>query len=59
MVIILCCSFLARLGARCSHQTRGGDQGDSFRENRPPGPPAKAFDYFQLLFLDLKKTALG
>jgi len=20
-----------------------GDQGDSFRENRPPGPPAKAF----------------
>ncbi len=21
-----------------------GDQGDSFRENRPPGPPAKAFD---------------
>jgi len=23
-----------------------GGQGDSFRENRPPGPPAKAFDYF-------------
>jgi hypothetical protein len=22
-----------------------GAQGDSFRENRPPGPPAKAFDY--------------
>jgi glycerol-3-phosphate dehydrogenase len=22
-----------------------GGQGDSFRENRPPGPPAKAFDY--------------
>jgi len=21
-----------------------GDQGDSFRENRPPGPPAKAFN---------------
>ena len=21
-----------------------GDQGDSFRENCPPGPPAKAFD---------------
>jgi hypothetical protein len=21
-----------------------GDQGDSFRENRPPGPPTKAFD---------------
>jgi len=24
-------------------------QGDSFRENRPPGPLAKAFDYFHLL----------
>jgi indolepyruvate ferredoxin oxidoreductase alpha subunit len=23
-----------------------GGQGDSFRENRPPGPPTKAFDYF-------------
>jgi hypothetical protein len=23
-----------------------GDQGGSFRENRPPGPPTKAFDYF-------------
>jgi len=23
-----------------------GGQGDSFRENRPPGPPVKAFDWF-------------
>jgi hypothetical protein len=29
-----------------------GGQGDSFRENRPPGPPAKAFDYFHMRIVD-------
>ncbi len=27
-----------------SHDFASGGQGDSFRENRPPGPPPKAFD---------------
>ena len=33
-VIPVLCSFFLK-----------ANQGDSFRENRPPGPPAKAFDY--------------
>ncbi|MGD2085668.1 MAG: 2-oxoacid:acceptor oxidoreductase family protein [Candidatus Aminicenantes bacterium] len=32
-----------------------GGQGDSFRENRPPGPPAKAFDY--LITIDANEIA--
>jgi indolepyruvate ferredoxin oxidoreductase alpha subunit len=34
-----------------------GGQGDSFRENRPPGPPAKAFDY--LITIDANEIAAG
>jgi hypothetical protein len=31
-------------GAACNRFFTSGDQGGSFRENRPPGPPTKAFD---------------
>jgi L-serine dehydratase len=35
---------ITKTSKEIEHQLASGGQGGSFRENRPPGPPAKAFD---------------
>jgi hypothetical protein len=38
----------------CKFFFASGGQGDSFRENRPPGPPVKAFHYLNNLIINPK-----
>ena len=40
--------YCIRKPLKCKYLASGG-QGDSFRENHPPGPPTKAFGIPQLL----------